>query len=723
MNQFYFLLLLFCITFSSWGQYAVSGRVVDCKTNQPIADVSVEIQGLAVQTTSDNEGKFTFKNLPKGKYIVHLNKDDFKATFVQINVKENTTDLIFSICEDEGIQIDEVIVTATRSSKNLKNVPITVQVVTASDIRKSQATNFQHFLETEFSGINFTYDGGMPNINMMGFGGKYVLFLINGERMAGETFDNIDYDRIDLDNIERIEIIKGASSSLYGSNALGGVINIITKDVQNPLELNAGYLYDTNKDHKINFSAGTKQKWGSLSVSSFYKHREPYILEDSEPLRLIFNDGTVKESQLSQINIAGFTNYNISPKLNFNIVPKKINLELTPSYYFSERNNGTEASKKVRDRYYNYTMGAKTNIWLAENQSINVSGAFDKYNKFNYYRLLNEEEKNYENTIWRIASQYNREFLQKHTLVAGAEVFSDELLSFRFNSLGTETKENAQNYTLFAQQDWVISPQFTLVTGARLDYHSFFKEHFTFRFSGMYKVDNFTFRGGYSSGFRSPTLKELHTNWFHPWGGGFQIMGNKDLKPETSNNFNFSIDYNSNKWNITAMTQISGVKDKIANEWTQGSDTIQYVNFNGKTRIIGSEFSATYRLSKSFHLKGSYAYYNIEKRKSENRPHTLTFKAEYIPKKEQKYVPNVVLSGKYVSKSNLFSTDGNDNEYYVSYEGYSIWRLQTSIWLPFRLNLSAGINNLFDYKTKTTSFYSNISPGRTYFVGLKWNLH
>ena len=88
----------------------------------------------------------------------------------------------------------------------------------------------------------------MPNINMMGFGGKYVLFLMDGERMAGETFDNIDYDRIDLDNIERIEIIKGASSSLYGSNALGGVINIITKNAQKPLELSASYLYNTKKD-------------------------------------------------------------------------------------------------------------------------------------------------------------------------------------------------------------------------------------------------------------------------------------------------------------------------------------------------------------------------------------------------------------------------------------------------------------------------------------------
>ena len=98
--------------------------------------------------------------------------------------------------KEKEIKLNEVIVTATRTEKNLKDVPITVQVVTAEDIRKSQATDFQSFLETEFSGINFTYDGGMPNINMMGFGGKYVLFLIDGERMAGETFDNIDYDRI-----------------------------------------------------------------------------------------------------------------------------------------------------------------------------------------------------------------------------------------------------------------------------------------------------------------------------------------------------------------------------------------------------------------------------------------------------------------------------------------------------------------------------------------------
>ena len=293
--------------------------------------------------------------------------------------------------EDEPIKLNEIIVTATRAQKNLKNVPITVQVVTAEDIRKSQATDFQSFLETEFAGINFTYDGGMPNINMMGFGGKYVLFLMDGERMAGETFDNIDYNRIDLDNIERIEIIKGASSSLYGSNALGGVINIITKNAKKPFEGSASYQYESIKSHKANVGVGSKQKWGSIRLTSFYNFREPYVLEDSEPLT-VYKNGTAVTSEKGELNIAGFTTYGVTPKLTFNLSPK-IDLSLTPNYYFSERNQGTESSRKLRDRYYNYTLSAKSNIALTESKKISLSGAFDRYDKFNYFPLLKEKEK------------------------------------------------------------------------------------------------------------------------------------------------------------------------------------------------------------------------------------------------------------------------------------------------------------------------------------------
>ena len=610
--------------------------------------------------------------------------------------------------KEKETEIKEVVVTATRSQKKLKDVPITVQVVTAEDIKKSQSTDFKTFLENEFSGINFTYDGGSPNINMMGFGGKYVLFLMNGERMAGETFDNIDYDRIDIDNIERIEIIKGASSSLYGSNAIGGVINIITKDSKSPLDINAGYLYDSSRDHKANLSIGTKQKWGNLSISSFYKMREPYIITDRISTGGVYNE----------LNVAGFTNYGISPKLTFNLSPK-INLSLTPGYYFSERNPGTPAGEIVRDRYYNYNLGLKTNIKFNDNQNLIVSGAFDRYDKYDYFRKINEKEKKYENEVWRISSQYNQNLFKKHTLVAGGEVLSEKLLSFMFKNESTGGRENAQTYSAFTQQDWVINPAVTIVTGARMDYHSIFKQYFTFRLSGMYKFDEtMTIRAGYSGGFRSPTLKELYTNWFHPWGGGFQLMGNKNLRPETSDNFNISIDFNFKKLNLTFITQYSKIKDKINLRGNIG-DTLRYVNFHGNTDVLSSEVSAIYKLNKNFHFKGSYSYYDIGKRRSENRPHTLTFKAEYIPSAKY-YIPSIIISGKYLSQTKIYDDDSSS---FVSYAPYSIWRLQLTSKLPLGFTLTGGMNNIFGYTADKVGFYSSVDIGRTFYLGLKWNFN
>ena len=610
--------------------------------------------------------------------------------------------------KEKETEIKEVVVTATRSQKKLKDVPITVQVVTAEDIKKSQSTDFKTFLENEFSGVNFTYNGGSPNINMMGFGGKYVLFLMNGERMAGETFDNIDYDRIDIDNIERIEIIKGASSSLYGSNAIGGVINIITKDSKSPLDINAGYLYDSSRDHKANLSIGTKQKWGNLSISSFYKMREPYIITDRISTGGVYNE----------LNVAGFTNYGINPKLTFNLSPK-INLSLTPGYYFSERNPGTPASKIVREQYYNYNLGLKTNIKFNDNQNLIVSGTFDRYDKYDYFRKIKEKEKKYENEVWRISSQYNQNLFKKHTLVAGGEVLSEKLLSFMFKNESTGGRENAQTYSAFTQQDWVINPAVTIVTGARMDYHSIFKQYFTFRLSGMYRFDEtMTIRAGYSGGFRSPTLKELYTNWFHPWGGGFQLMGNKNLRPETSDNFNVSIDFNFKKLNLTFITQYSKIKDKINLRGNIG-DTLRYVNFHGNTDVLSSEVSAIYKLNKNFHFKGSYSYYDIGKRRSENRPHTLTFKAEYIPSAKY-YISSIIISGKYLSRTKIYDDDSSS---FVSYAPYSIWRLQLASKLPLGFTLTGGINNIFGYTADKVGFYSSVDIGRTFYLGLKWNFN
>ncbi len=630
--------------------------------------------------------------------------------------------------------IEQVVITATRTERKLKDTPIAIQLISSEAIEKSKTTNFRDFLEQELAGVEFTNNGGYSNINMLGFGGKYILFLLDGERMAGETFDNIDYNRIDMNNIERVEIVKGASSSLYGSNANGGVINIISKKPKKPIQLATSILYGSNKDQNYNLSISSRQNWGSVGISAFYKTREPYLLTDTEALRQEYNNGMVVVQPLGKTYIAGYTDYGFNPYVDIKISPK-INTSLQSGFYFQERNSGGLDGYKVRDQFHNYRTASKTNFQINDHTNIVLNASYDDYQKFNFYKLISLKEKNYENNIWRFSALYDQKIFSKHLIVAGVEAFSEKLETFMFNSDGMANDRSAQNYSAFAQQEWLLSNKFTLVTGARLDYHSQFKANPTFRLSGMYKLNkNITLRGGYSGGFRAPTLKELFTDWFHPYGGGFQIIGNPNMKAEKSQNFNLSSDFNFKKLQITAMAQYSKMKDKINAIWVDG-DTVQYRNV-GAANVLSTDFSIAYKLRKDLLLKASYTFVSdTPKKQSITRPHTLTIHSEYTPAFIRKYAPTISFSGKYFSSMNTFGTtditdtgnttgiDSHTEEYKIHYEPYSIWKLQLSAPLYANFNLSAGINNLFDYKTKFSSFYSNISPGRTYYLGLKWNLN
>ncbi|WP_290171202.1 TonB-dependent receptor plug domain-containing protein, partial [uncultured Duncaniella sp.] len=153
--------------------------------------------------------------------------------------------------------LEQVVVTGTRTPKLLKDVPIVTRVIAESDIRRTDATNIGDLLQTELPGIEFSYSmNQQTSLNMAGFGGNSVLFLVDGERLAGETLDNVDYSRLNMDNVQRIEIVKGAASSLYGSNAVGGVVNIISRESQEPWSVNVNGRYGAHNEQRYGGSAG-----------------------------------------------------------------------------------------------------------------------------------------------------------------------------------------------------------------------------------------------------------------------------------------------------------------------------------------------------------------------------------------------------------------------------------------------------------------------------------
>ena len=166
----------------------------------------------------------------------------------------------------DSVELNPIVVTASHSPKTLKDAPVVTRLITRHDIKISDATNIQDLLIQEVPGLEFGLAMSQEtSLNMSGFGGNAVLFLVDGERMAGETMDNVDYNRMNLDNAGRIEIVKGASSALYGSNAVGGVVNIISRENLEPWTANVNSRYNSFGHEWRNgtsFSFNT-EKWNS----------------------------------------------------------------------------------------------------------------------------------------------------------------------------------------------------------------------------------------------------------------------------------------------------------------------------------------------------------------------------------------------------------------------------------------------------------------------------
>ena len=207
------LIILFAIllTSNALAQYTVFGKIMDSEgVTLPGASIVVkEIPTLGA--VANSEGSYEIK-LPNNKAYTlvasFIGYDDVAKSInadlrgaLNFQLKENTQNL------------GEIVITGTRTPKLLKDAPIVTRVITEHDIQRTDATNIGDLLQTEMPGIEFSYSMNQQvSLNMSGFGGNSVLFLVDGERLAGETLDNIDYSRLNMDNVERIEIVKGAAS-------------------------------------------------------------------------------------------------------------------------------------------------------------------------------------------------------------------------------------------------------------------------------------------------------------------------------------------------------------------------------------------------------------------------------------------------------------------------------------------------------------------------------
>ena len=693
---------LICTT-SVNAQQIVKGTITD-SNHQPLAGAKVVADGESkVKTVTDDQGRFKLKMPTAGKFTLTASYIGYssQSTTLQLNGRDVEENIILK--EDET-DLNEVVVTGTRTPRLLKDVPILTRVISSEDIAKSDATDIGELLQTELPGIEFSFSmNQQTSLNMQGFGGNSVLFLVDGERIAGETLDNIDYSRLSLDNVERVEIVKGAASSLYGSNAVGGVVNLISKKAKEPWALNLNAKMGAHGEQRYGSALSTKTRKTNNTLNVQYNQIDTYLLK----------------GETDQFDCMGSKVWNFKDRFIYQPIE---NLEMTAKagYFFRERDTGP--TKKERYRGFNGGLRGIYDFTPASN--LELSYTFDQYDKSDFSPLSELDVRDYSNVQHITRALYNQTFNGKHYLTLGADYMRDYLMSYQFKDGGSHKQHTAD---VFAQFDWNPFEQFNVIAGVRYDYFSAAEmQHVSPKLGLMYKFGHGSLRASYASGFRAPTLKEMYMNF--DMASIFMIYGNPDLKPESSHNLLLTGEYNLGRYNFTLSGFYNLVDNRITTAWNQELDGMKYTNM-AKLRIGGVDANASVKYPCGFGARVSYVYTHEHIKKGEpltssTRPHTATARIEY-GKLWKNYGFNVSLNGRVLSKvttDEYTKTDSYEETERVTYPSYTIWNFHLTQHIWRGMNLSLNVENLFNYRPKDYQYNSPTSTGTTFSAGLCINV-
>ena len=725
------LLLPLCLNAADLARlYTVKGVVSD-NEGEPLPGASVWVAGTNVGIATNAKGEFALK-IRGGDYNFRVSYTGYVTQEKAVNTSQEPT-LAF-VLEEAKNNLDEVVVTGSRSERMLKDVPVITRVITNHDIKQINPPDFKTLLEYELPGLQFESAGhgtALPAMSFQGVAAQYVLFLVDGERLAGEgATNNIDYNMLDINNIERVEIIKGAASALYGSNALGGVVNIITKNPDRPFVGQMSANMSTRETQKYNISLGTKlEKFSSLTSASYSK-KDAYSISDTRGSETIFERPGLPDSvvigEVGTSGVRGYETVNLQQKLGYN-VNEKLSFGVNGSYYNNTLLEPSETTEETR--FSNYTLGGKADYYLSEASKLTGSYIYSKFDKHEETIATGVDIHTYGDMKHTARINYTNRLAYKHAITAGVEFDGERLSHYMFKDT---TAKNMETYTLYAQDEYSITDRLILVGGLRADYHSAYDLHISPKLTAMYKISDFSFRGGYSGGFRSPSLKELYTEWSHR--GMFMMIGNPDLKPETSHHVSLSTEYTKGIFNMSVSGYYNWFEDKITTYMTEDRieggrmNNMSYVNADS-ARTYGVDVNTQVRLPFDVTLKGSYSYVNDKteidgRNSSQVRPHSATIRAEYR-KKLGAVRTTTGISGRWMGKVDAWSYNSTLGMYSKrTYDSRAIWRLNMAAQFPRGMNLNVGVENLFNFKDKNVSgdSYASLTRGTEFVATLNINI-
>ena len=649
--------------------------------------------------------------------------------------------------------LQEVVVTGTGTQHLLKDAPVQTEVISHRQLQQYAGRSIEDILSGLSASFDFSESDMSSRLQLNGLGNSYVLILIDGRRLHGDNGGENDLSLIDPHNIEKIEIVKGASSALYGSDAIAGVINIITrKHRQQGIMLENTSRFGSYGD--IRQHNGLALNYGKLSSYTNFQLQHSDGWQNTSEEAPQQTEYHITDSRNQTVN--RHTSWQLAERLTYQPTPAT-EVYADGSIYWKRiyRPCGHHPGVDIRtwDMQYDNASASVGGKWRINDTDIITIDADWKRHAYNYAYTDTTLTDGYVNGRLTNFFPYfpgDKELQsdQRLTNVSLKGVFSlpyeqqlNAGLDYRYDWLkapmrveGGKATDNTE--AVYVQDELALLNPLYLTAGLRLTRNEGFGTRLTPKLSAMLKLGGWRLRATWSQGYKTPTPKELHYQYVKNMNGVYLYLGNTDLKAQHSNYFGVSAEYSIGQLTLTVAPYYNKVNDMITlvtiptkqapGDLIAKYDPIrvrQYQNMED-AKTYGVDLTVRYQ-TKHFTAGGSYSYLDTEANQydSENdvmqrvtidgmARHKANVYATWNHEFSRRYQLGLGLYGRLSSKR-YYQIDGDGR-------GYQLWRLSTSHQFGVNYRLEAGVDNIFDYVDRTPHglHLGTTTPGRTVYASL-----
>jgi len=713
------ILLLILLSFSIFAN-SITGIVVDEKKNS-LPGANIFIKGSVLGSASNNEGFFQINNIPTGKFVISISMIGFTEKNISIDVKENSnTDLGEIQLISTPLISSPIIVTASRHRQNIKDVPVSVSTVGKSEIEIRNNITVEDALQY-VPGVTLNQD----QINIRGSSGysrgvgSRVMMLVDGvPYITGDTQGTVP-EALAINQVENIEIVKGSSSALYGSSAIGGVINVITKSIDDIPKLNFkayGGLYDDPYYKQWNWSSSSRFKHGLKADYSKKIENTGFRFAISQDR----DDSFRRNDWNNRINFGGKVEHEISAFEKLSISGNYMDQKRGDFLYWESLDNAlVPPENQIGNKVHSvrYFLSPSYRIVLSDSNFLNINSIwFHNYFDDN----IDAGNKSTADNI-NVSLQYNTSF-SHHFFTLG--------LSTDYNTISSDIfgTRNGATFGLFVQDEIRWNDQWFTTFGVRGDYFDIDKLGSEFSVNpkiGIVFHPNYStsFRTSFGTGFRAPSMAEAFTSTV---ASGIIVVPNENLKPEKS--YSTELGWNqiiSNYINTDIAIFHCRYFDLIESGFTENLNA----QFNNVTdaEISGIDFSLNFNLlNKSFNSSVGYTF--IEPRNTTNdkseylkyRPRQLLYTNASWKYKDLLLGIDYRFISKYDKIDEEFASIITDGDETVDVHVVDVRISQRFKLGSFPIKTTLQINNLLQYNY--IDLIGTIAPIRNFILSLETSL-